>query len=138
MNLLPWGSGILPDHVRVSCSPGGPADIVLGGEWDTQTAIALEWVLTAVLARRPRPRLIVVDLDEISFLSVAGVQALHTATDRAAAHLVTLRVASGRHPIVRRALTVTGAEAVLNVYPDRQAALATDLHHVVEDLVRDR
>ncbi|WP_414945164.1 STAS domain-containing protein [Amycolatopsis sp. cmx-11-32] len=137
MDYKPWGSGLLPEDVQVSCSPGDPAIIALGGELDTHTVVALEWVVTAILARHPRPRVIVMDLDEVGFLSVAGVRALHAATDRAAAHLVTFRVALGRRAIVRRALAVTGAEALLDIYPDRYAALDTGLRRVFDDLVRD-
>ncbi|MEU3622469.1 STAS domain-containing protein [Amycolatopsis coloradensis] len=65
----------------------------------------------------PRPRAIVVDLDTVIFLSVAGVRALHLATETAAAAGVTVRIAYGRNRIVYRALTATDVAAILAPTP---------------------
>ncbi|MEU3627844.1 hypothetical protein BS329_09175 [Amycolatopsis coloradensis] len=97
--------------------------IALAGELNSCTALVVTKAIEAVLERSRSTRAIVLDLAEVTFLSVAGVQVLHAGVDLAAADQVTLRIALGSHTIVQRALTATGMAAVLDVYPDRRTAL---------------
>ncbi|WP_410663498.1 STAS domain-containing protein [Amycolatopsis sp. lyj-84] len=97
--------------------------IVLAGELNSCTALVVTKAIEAVLERRRSPHAIVLDLAEVTFLSFAGVQVLHSGVDLAAADRVTLRIALGSHAIVQRALTATGMAAVLDVYPGRRTAL---------------
>ncbi|WP_410600030.1 STAS domain-containing protein [Amycolatopsis sp. lyj-90] len=117
--------------VRMSCSPEGPAVIALTGELDSHTAVVVEMAVATALARSRGIRAIVMDLAEVTFLSVAGIQALHAAVDQAAAKGVTLRTALGPHSVAYRAMVTTGMIAVLDHYPDRHTALAVaDLRSV--------
>ncbi|OXM56153.1 hypothetical protein CFP71_15155 [Amycolatopsis thailandensis] len=100
-----------------------PAVIALSGVVDSFTAPGLERAVSAMLSPRRVAEAIVVDLAEVTFLSVAGIDALHDAVDQAAAEHVTLRIALGGRTCVRRVMTATGMTAVLDVYPDLRAAL---------------
>ncbi|MBB5851318.1 STAS domain-containing protein [Amycolatopsis umgeniensis] len=119
-----WLPGLVPGAaVQAWCSHGDPAVIALTGELDSYTFVVVETAVAATLVRNRGKRAIVLDLAEVTFLSATGIRALHDAVDQAAARGVTLRFALGSHAIVRRALNATGMAAVLDLYPDRLAAL---------------
>ncbi|WP_460439925.1 STAS domain-containing protein [Amycolatopsis stemonae] len=100
----------------------GESDVVvlaLSGELDAGTTPKLAEAAAQVLAADPE--VLVLDLTELSFLSLAGarqVRATHddTATSR-------LRVVTGERPVVRDFLHATGFEAVLDCYRTRLGAL---------------
>lgn len=93
--------------------------LALSGELDAGTTPKLAEAAAQVLAADPE--VLVLDLTELSFLSLAGarqVRATHdaTATSR-------LRVVTGERPVVRDFLHATGFEAVLDCYRTRLGAL---------------
>ncbi|MFJ9778837.1 STAS domain-containing protein [Amycolatopsis sp. NPDC101161] len=105
---------------RTRVSPGVVV-LALAGELDTATAARVTRATDEVLATGDRPPVLIVDLSAVSFLSVAGVRAIHSAHD-AAGHQ-RFRVVTGENPGVREFLHATGFDAVLNCYRSRKAAL---------------
>ncbi|KDN19099.1 STAS domain-containing protein [Amycolatopsis rifamycinica] len=116
-------SGAPTGRLRVSCSRGEPGLLVLTGELDAGTVLVVVGAVAAALAGTPRPRVIVLDLGGLHFLGAAGVRALGAVTGHAADRNARLRVVTGGNTVVSRALRLTGADRVLDVYPDRRAAL---------------
>ncbi|MFB9690709.1 STAS domain-containing protein [Amycolatopsis plumensis] len=110
-------------RLRVTCSREEPVLLALSGELDAGTVLVLVGAVAAALAGRPEPRVIVLDLGNLHFLGAAGVRVLNAMTDHAAAQDARLRIVTGGNPVVARALRLTGAARVLDVYPDRDAAL---------------
>jgi anti-anti-sigma factor len=84
------------------------------GDLDSVTAPDLATLLSDRLWATPER--LVVDLSEVDFLGVAGVQVLLHAALQAGQGNTELLVVTGSNPMVRRALRVTGA--------DRRLALA--------------
>lgn len=111
-------------RLRISCSHGEPVLLTLSGELDAGTVLVVVGAVAAALASSPEPRVIVLDLAQLHFLGAAGVRVLSAVTDHAAAQNARLRVVTGGNPLVSRALRLTGADRVLDVYPDRCAALS--------------
>ncbi|SEC51909.1 anti-anti-sigma factor [Amycolatopsis tolypomycina] len=111
-------------RLRVSCSHGDPVLLAFSGELDAGTVLVVVGAVAAALAGSPEPRSIVLDLAGLHFLGAAGVRVLSAVTDHAAAQNARLRVVTGGNAVVCRALWLTGADRVLDVYPDRAAALA--------------
>jgi anti-anti-sigma factor len=108
----------------VCFSPGEPALLTLTGEVDAATTTFLANELTAAITTGRPPRTLVLDLAGVGFLSAAGVGMLLAAQNQAAAGGIALRVAAGTASIVTRALRISGAHAVLDVYPTVFDALA--------------
>ncbi len=116
-------SGSPTRRLRVSCSHGEPALLALTGELDAGTVVVVVGAVAAALAVSPEPQVLVLDLGGLQFLGAAGVRVLSAVTDHAAARSARLRVVTGGNAVVSRALRLTGAERVLDVYPDRATAL---------------
>ncbi|WP_410616957.1 STAS domain-containing protein [Amycolatopsis sp. lyj-109] len=95
--------------------------LTLAGELDAGTVCAVVGAVAAALSGSPR--VILLDLAELHFLGAAGVRALSVVTGHAAARNARLRVVTGGTTVATRALRLTGADRVLDVYPDRAAAL---------------
>jgi anti-anti-sigma factor len=110
--------------LRVSCFPGEPAVLALSGDLDAGTVLLVVRAVATALAGCPAPRVIVLDLAEVHFLGAAGVRVLCEAADHAAAAGARLRVVIGGNAVVSRALRLTGADRLLDGYPDRAAALS--------------
>ncbi|EOD66037.1 anti-anti-sigma factor [Amycolatopsis vancoresmycina DSM 44592] len=117
-------SGAPAGRLRVSCSPGKPVVLALAGELDAGTVLLVVRAVGAALDRCPAPRVLLLDLAEVHFLGAAGVRVLCEAADHAAALSARLRIVTGGNPVVSRALLLTGANRVLDSYPDRAAALS--------------
>lgn len=113
-----------PQRIRVVRTCGAPGVVVLAlsGELDAGTTPKLAQATEQVLAADPRPEVLVLDLSELAFLSVAGVRQVLATHDRTGADR--LRVVTGERPIVRDFLRATGFEAVLDCYRTRSGALA--------------
>jgi anti-sigma B factor antagonist len=94
--------------------------LVLSGELDSGTASKLLHAVAQILASEPEA--LVLDLSGLSFLSVAGVRAIHTAHEAAGA--ARLRVVTGQRPVVREFLAATRFDAVLDCYRTRIQAVA--------------
>ena len=70
-------------QLRVSVLHSGDSAIVrLDGELDVATAEQLEKVLDELTATDPRPRLLVVDAEQLSFMDAAGLNPLLAAHRR--------------------------------------------------------
>jgi anti-anti-sigma factor len=93
--------------------------LVLSGELDAGTTPKLAQVTARILAAGPE--VLVLDLSELTFLSVAGVRQVHAIHDATAVNR--LRVVTGDRPVVRDFLHATGFEAVLDCYRTRIGAV---------------
>jgi anti-sigma B factor antagonist len=105
--------------VRTRGEPGVVV-LILSGELDAGTSSKLVHAVAQILATEPEA--LILDLSELSFLSVAGVRAIRAAHDAAGA--ARLRVVTGERAIVRELLHVTRFDAVLDCYPTRNGAVA--------------
>lgn len=121
--------GFPPGRLRVSGSHGEPVVLALAGELDVGTVLVVVRSVAAALATSPAPQVIVLDLTELRFLGAAGVRVLCTAADHAAAEGTTVRVVTGGNPVVERSLSLSGKDRVLDVYPDRVAAVRAGDRH---------
>ncbi|SEF19991.1 anti-anti-sigma factor [Amycolatopsis pretoriensis] len=110
-----------PERLQVVRTRGesGVVVLALSGELDAGTAPKLGEAAVQVFASDPE--VLVLDLSELSFLSVAGVREVRAAHDRTAANR--LRVVTGDRPAVREFLHATGFEAVLDCYRTRIGAI---------------
>jgi len=101
-----------------------PADDVrvvhADGEIDMLTAPVLDSMISSQLSSRPRR--LVLDLQEIGFMSSAGIASLMSARSQALRAGVDLRIVCANEPVLRP-LTVTGLFGLFNVYPELRAAL---------------
>jgi anti-sigma B factor antagonist len=91
------------------------------GEIDLLTAPALADHLAAALA--DNTPLIVVDLQQVDFLSAAGLSVLVAAHWQARQQHTTLRIVATTYPVCR-VLSVTGLDHMLAIYPALPPALA--------------
>ena len=69
-------------------------------------------------------RIMIVDMSATAFCGVAGVHAIKHAHQRARAHGGDLRLVTDV-PLVRRVFSITGADRVVRIYPDRASAWAS-------------
>lgn len=111
-------------RLRASCSHGDPMVLALAGRLDSASVLGAARKLASMLSGTPAPRAVVVDLAELDFLAPAGVRMLHAVADHAASRHTALRIAVGPNPAVAGMFGDARAAAVLDVYPDRPAALA--------------
>jgi anti-sigma B factor antagonist len=91
-------------------------------EIDLLTAPALADHLASALADNT-PLIVVVDLQQVDFLSAAGLNVLITAHWQARHQHTTLRIVVTTYQ-VRRILSVTGLDHMLAIYPALHPALA--------------
>ncbi len=94
------------------------------GDVDAASAEALRGGLRVAVpsARQQQARLLVVDLEGVSYFGSAGLNAMLDCRDEASTQGVTVRLVSAR-PVVTRPIEVTGLEEMLPVYPTVTAAL---------------
>ncbi len=88
--------------------------VVIRGELDSATIPRLQDVLDGVLARRPRR--LEIDLSGVTFLSVYAVSVLLATQRHLVAHGAAL-VLREPSPIVRRLLTLTGTDYLIEGFP---------------------
>ncbi|WP_370967303.1 STAS domain-containing protein [Amycolatopsis sp. cg9] len=100
---------------------GDAVVLVVSGEVDLLSASVLSDAITGVLA--DPPRLLVVDLTEVSFLASIGITALLEAR-RGAGAGTRVRVVAPERSVVARTLQLTGLRETLAVTATRDAALA--------------
>ncbi|MDQ7810714.1 STAS domain-containing protein [Amycolatopsis sp. A133] len=127
MNAGPTDQYVEPEgDVRVRLHEAGdlPGLLVLAvaGAVDLLTSGQVADAVTAALTRRPQ--VLVVDLSEVSFLDSTGLSVLAQA--HAAGPATALRVVAPEDGMPRRAITLTGMNSLLQVFPTRAAALAVD------------
>lgn len=113
-----------PERLRVIRTRSGPGVVVLAlsGELDAGTTPKLAQATAQVLADPLRPEVLVLDLSELAFLSVAGLRQVRATHDSSGDDR--LRVVTGERPVVRDFLHATGFEAVLDCYRSRAGAVA--------------
>ena len=101
-----------PDRLLITIDQD-PGQLVLAvtGEIDMLTAPQLAGAISVCLQRQPR--ILVLDLTRVSFISAAGLSALVRADAEAHAWQVRLRIVIA-HPAVRRLFALTNAENLLD------------------------
>lgn len=91
----------------------------MSGEIDIVVAPGLQREIEAVLAQRPRR--IVVDLSDVTFLASAGLAMLTACRNAAGSDIAFAVVADG--PATARPIELTGLSEELRVYPTLDGAL---------------
>ena len=100
---------------------GRAAVVTLPGEIDLTNADQIREDLLAILGRGATT--VVADMTGTTFCDSAGVNALVRVHKRAAAEGAAMRLAVSA-PAVRRVLTITGVDSLIELYPGVEAALA--------------
>lgn len=108
----------------------GVVAVSVSGEVDQLTVPCLTPVIRAALDCAAR--LVLVDMSRVSFLSSAGLAVLVESANRARTAGQQLALVAGNHPVTR-AMTVTGLDSIIALYPSRDAAMAD---HPVDDRSR--
>jgi anti-sigma B factor antagonist len=105
--------------VSVEKRESGAVVLRVAGEIDLVSAPQLEESLTRALAQRPK--ILVVDLTEVSFLASAGMSVLVTAHNQAGEHTDLRVVAAGSATF--RPMELTGLVQALQIHPTLREAL---------------
>lgn len=106
--------------VNVSTPADGVRVVHANGEIDMLTAPVLDSMISSQLSSRPRR--LVLDLQEVGFMSSAGIASLMSARCQAMRADVDLCIVCASEPVLRP-LAVTGLVGLFDVYPDLGAAL---------------
>jgi len=80
--------------------------------------------MARVVAQYLAPAVVVLDLAGVTVLATSAIRVLLHARDHAARCRTTLRITAPCHPGPLRALRISSAYAIFDVYVDRAAALA--------------
>lgn len=96
--------------------------LLLYGELDASTAQQLVQGAAQLFAAEHPPEVLILDLTGLSFLSVAGVRAVHAVHESAG--LCRVRVVTGDRPVVREFLHATRFDAILDCYRTQARAIA--------------
>lgn len=104
------GDGAAEITIDTSVAQDGTPVVVLAGELDISNAATLEATVTSITADRPRR--LIFDLSDLSFMDSAGIAVLIGAA--AKIDEITLRNPS---PVVRRVVELTGLSKVLPTEP---------------------
>lgn len=107
----------------VEWRPDGTATIAAVGEVDAATAARLSAAVHRQLDRVPS--MLMLDLHEVTFLGVAGIQVLLCAADRATVSGVPLRLVYRDPSPVQFALEAAGMASAFAVAPSAAGATAT-------------
>jgi anti-sigma B factor antagonist len=99
----------------------GTAVLAVSGEIDSLTAQPLEQAVRELLDD-PSDDVLVVDLDEVTFLASSGLAVLIRGARRAASRDLRLRLVTGSRA-VRRPLEVTGSDQLFDMYEDVSGAV---------------
>ncbi|RSM49168.1 anti-sigma factor antagonist [Amycolatopsis balhimycina DSM 5908] len=121
---MPSADRSRPDRLTTSRSHGDPAVVTLAGQLDSGTVLIMARAVAQCLAQDPAPEVLVLDLTDVTRLATSAIRVLLHARDHAARCRTTLRITAPRHPGPVRALRISGAHAIFDVYADRRAALA--------------
>ena len=97
----------------------------VAGEVDAASSEALRTGLRAAVptASRQPARILVIDLEGVSYFGSAGLNAMLDCRDEASAQGVAVRLVS-TNPVVTRPIEVTGLDEMLPVHPTLAAALS--------------
>ncbi|MEV3924895.1 STAS domain-containing protein [Actinomadura coerulea] len=107
-------SHVAAGATALPCGRSGVAILALRGDLDMASAPALGEHLLAALP--PGPRLLILDLSEVSFCDAAGLTMLIGVQRRAAGLGITLHLSAPR-PQVAKLLRITGLDRGLNNPP---------------------
>ena len=91
------------------------------GELDALTCARFEHHALALLDERPG---LIIDLSQVRFLGYNGLKVLISVRDAADVRRGQLRLVTGGHHTVVRAIKISGLDRFLRLHPDRDAALA--------------
>jgi anti-anti-sigma factor len=120
---MPSADRSRPGRLTTSRSHGDPAVVALDGQLDSGTVLIMARAVAQCLAQDPAPEVLVLDLTDVTRLATSAIRVLLHARDHAARCRTTLRITAPRHPGPLRALRISGAHAIFDVYTDRRAAL---------------
>ncbi len=95
--------------------------VAIQGRLDTATAPVFDAQLAPELAR-PHPR-ILLDLSSVAYISSAGLRSILQLVKHTAAHGGRLGI-FGAPPHIMEVVEISGFPSLMDVYPDRAAALA--------------
>lgn len=101
---------------------GGTAEVTLNGEFDLAAVAEATKVLGEAFAT-PSPRMLLVDLSGVTFMSSSGLSVLLTTVQLGADHTVVTRLFASSESAARTTLKLTGLEAVLPLYATRADAV---------------
>ncbi|MFB9688659.1 STAS domain-containing protein [Amycolatopsis plumensis] len=116
----------IDDALRLSLreeASSGALVLAAAGEVDLLTADQLTDAVAAALAQRPA--VLVIDLTAVTFLDSSGLSVLAKA-HATGGQRTTVRVATISDSLAHRAITLTGMDQLLPVFPSRTDALAAD------------
>ena len=97
----------------------GVALVGIGGEIDLSTAPAFEAVIAEALEEDPR--VLVIDLSEVTFMASVGLRVL-AATQEKVGKSIQLAVVAD-HSAASRPMQLTGLDSVISLYPTVDEAL---------------
>jgi anti-sigma B factor antagonist len=95
--------------------------VAISGRLDTSSAPVFDAQLAPLLAQ-PRPR-ILLDLGAVTYVSSAGLRSILQLVKHAAAHKGRVGM-FGAPPHIMEVIEISGFPSLLDVYPDRTAALS--------------
>jgi anti-sigma B factor antagonist len=100
---------------RVERSSRSRCVVQLAGEIDLLSAPEMQDCIAEQLGTSPRE--LILDLDAVTFLGSAGLAVLVAAKERAEERGVKIYLAGTDHPVVGRALKITGLDQVFSPAP---------------------
>lgn len=106
--------------IAIEDMPGEITKVVLDGKLDIEGAAAVDMKMNVLASRS---RLVLVDLQNVSFLGSMGIRAL-LAPARAIRGRGGKMVLFGPIESVQKALTTAGIDKIIPIHPDLQSALA--------------
>jgi anti-sigma B factor antagonist len=106
--------------VTVRFRGDGVCILDVDGDIDMLTAPILDSMVARQL--QSHPRALILDLDDVGFLSSAGLASLMAARDAARDSGTRFRLVSNSQPVLRP-LTVTGLTGIFEIHADLDAAL---------------
>jgi anti-sigma B factor antagonist len=107
-------------NVTVRFRGDGVCILDVDGDIDMLTAPVLDSMVVRQLESRPRA--LILDLDDVGFLSSAGLASLMAARDAARESGTRFRLVCTSQPVLRP-MTVTGLTGVFEIHADLDAAL---------------
>ncbi len=113
---------VYPSFRAQSTRDDGIAEVTLSGEFDLAAVAEATTVLRAALTPPP-PKLLLVGLSEVTFMSSSGLSVLLTAVRLGADLEHGTRLFADAESAARTTLELTGLEAVLPLYATRAGAV---------------
>jgi len=108
--------------LQITRSRQNPPVLTVTGELDMSNVDKPGRAVVELLHQTPAPKVIVLELTKVSFISAAGITMLLNAERHASARRISLRVVAGHNRLVERCLRLTATDRMLDLYPDLTAA----------------